>query len=69
MTHAPDDTKPIKVQIPVRQHIKLHSLRIVTDLGLSEMVQIAVANYLDLVKEEGDVDIDRMALEDQELGG
>lgn len=63
---APDDVKPMKVQLPVRQHIELHSLRVLTDRNISEIVRDAVARYLDLVKEDGAVDLDR--LEGSDLG-
>lgn len=55
MPRAPGDTKPLKVQLPLHQHVKLHSLRVLTDRNISDMVEIAVANYLDLVEEEGDI--------------
>lgn len=60
MSRAPDETKPMKVQLPLHQHVKLHSLRVLTDRSISDMVEIAVGNYVDLLREEGDAAVEEI---------
>lgn len=40
------ETKELKVQLPVRQHIRLHSLKILTDRTISETVAEALQFHL-----------------------
>lgn len=42
-----DDTKPLKVSLPLRLHIKLRSLKVLGHGTVSEMVTEAVESYLD----------------------
>lgn len=50
-----DERKEIKVKIPISQHIKLHSIRLMMEQTISESVQDALENYFALLKEqEGD---------------
>ncbi len=44
--------KSIKVKLPIRQHIKLHALKLFTANNISETVEIALDEYFD--RQEGD---------------
>lgn len=44
---ALDDTKPMKVSLPVRLHIQLRSLKVLGHGTVSELVTEAVEAYLD----------------------
>lgn len=48
-------TKPLKVSVPVKQHIDLHKLKILTGKNMSETVQDALEMYLDAIRENGGV--------------
>lgn len=48
----PDDKKRLKVKIPVSQHIKLHSVRLLHDQTLSESVRRALDHYFDVLADE-----------------
>lgn len=39
--------KSIKVKLPIRQHIKLHALKLVTENNISETVETALDEFLD----------------------
>lgn len=47
-----DERKEIKVKIPISQHIKLHSIRLMMEQTISESVQDALENYFALLKEQ-----------------
>lgn len=42
-----DEMKPLRVKIPLRLHIKLHTLRLLTGKNMSHTVQVALERYLD----------------------
>lgn len=42
-----DDTKPLKVSVPLRLHIKLRSLKVLGHGTVSELVTRAVEEYID----------------------
>lgn len=44
--------KSIKVKLPIRQHIKLHALKLFTENNISETVQIALDEFFE--RQEGD---------------
>lgn len=48
-------TKPLKVSVPLKQHIELHKLKILTGQNMSETVQDALEMYLDAIRENGGV--------------
>lgn len=50
-----DRTKPLKVSVPIKQHIDLHKLKILTGKNMSETVQDALEMYLDAIRENGGV--------------
>jgi hypothetical protein len=39
--------KSIKVKLPIRQHIKLHALKLVSENNISETVETALDEFLD----------------------
>jgi hypothetical protein len=39
--------KSIKVKLPIRQHIKLHALKLVTEDNISETVETALDEFLE----------------------
>jgi len=41
------DRKSIKVKLPIRQHIKLHAMKLFTENNISETVELAVDSYLE----------------------
>lgn len=41
------ERKSIKVKLPIRQHIKLHALKLVTENNISETVEEALDEFLD----------------------
>lgn len=45
--------KSIKVKLPIRQHIKLHALKLVTEDNISETVETALDDFFER-KEESD---------------
>lgn len=46
-------TKPLKVSVPLKQHIELHKLKILTGQNMSETVQDALEMYLDAIRDNG----------------
>lgn len=46
-------TKPLKVSVPLKQHIELHKLKILTGQNMSETVQDALKMYLDAIRDNG----------------
>lgn len=61
---ACDELKQVRVKIPVRQHIQLHSLRLLTDRTISEIVRDALDRWFeelpdDPLKLDGDGSIPR----------
>lgn len=51
-----DETKPLKVDIPIHQHIALRTVKLTTGRTLSEIVETAVADYVQALKDRGDLD-------------
>ncbi len=45
--------KSIKVKLPIRQHIKLHALKLFTENNISETVQIALDEFFERQEDEG----------------
>lgn len=41
------ERKSIKVKLPIRQHIKLHALKLVTENNISETVEEALDEFLE----------------------
>lgn len=52
-TRSLDEAKQIRVKITVRQHIRLHSLRLMTGRTISGIVCTALGLYLDRLEDEG----------------
>lgn len=48
----PDEQKEIKVKLPVRQHIKLHSIKLMMNQNISTTVERALEAYFDILREE-----------------
>lgn len=48
----PEELKEIKVKLPVRQHIKLHSIKLMMNQNISTTVEKALEAYFTLLKEE-----------------
>ncbi len=46
-----DKRKSIKVKLPLRQHIKLHALKLFTENNISETVEEAIDGYFEVLKE------------------
>lgn len=44
--------KSIKVKLPIRQHIKLHAMKLFTENNISETVELAVDAYLEEQEDE-----------------
>lgn len=49
-----DRRKALKVKVPVKQHIDLHTIKILTGKNMSETVTEAIALYIKTLKEEGE---------------
>jgi len=47
-----DARKSIKVKLPIRQHIKLHAMKLFGDDNISETVERALDVYFDKLKQE-----------------
>lgn len=47
-----DARKSIKVKLPIRQHIKLHALKLFTEKNISETVEKALDAYFTNMKDE-----------------
>lgn len=43
--------KSIKVKLPLRQHIKLHALKLFTENNISETVEEALDGYFEVLRE------------------
>lgn len=50
--HAKDLTarKSIKIKLPIRQHIKLHAMKLFTENNISETVEAALDDYFEKLK-------------------
>jgi len=46
------DAKEIKVRIPLDYHIKLHTVKVVSGVPISDTVKVALENYFEELKEE-----------------
>lgn len=59
--HAKDLTarKSIKIKLPLRQHIKLHAMKLFSENNISETVEAALDDYFEKLK----------AAEDGHVGG
>lgn len=62
--HAPkknmDARKSIKVKLPIRQHIKLHALKLFTEKNISETVEKALDTYFANMKDNEQEAVGRM---------
>ena len=52
--------KSIKVKLPIRQHIKLHALKLFTEKNISETVEKALDAYFTTMKEDEQQIVGRM---------
>ena len=52
--------KSIKVKLPIRQHIKLHALKLFTEKNISETVEKALDAYFTNMKEDEQAVVGRM---------
>lgn len=55
-----DARKSIKVKLPIRQHIKLHALKLFTEKNISETVEKALDQYFTQMKDADQEAIGRM---------
>lgn len=55
-----DARKSIKVKLPLRQHIKLHALKLFTEKNISETVEKALDAYFTTMKDSEQEAIGRM---------
>lgn len=55
-----DARKSIKVKLPLRQHIKLHALKLFTEKNISETVEKALDAYFKDMKETDQEAVGRM---------
>lgn len=55
-----DARKSIKVKLPLRQHIKLHALKLFTEKNISETVEKALDAYFTTMKDADQEAIGRM---------
>ena len=55
-----DARKSIKVKLPIRQHIKLHALKLFTEKNISETVEKALDAYFHTMKESDQEVVGRM---------
>lgn len=55
-----DARKSIKVKLPIRQHIKLHALKLFTEKNISETVEKALDHYFTQMKDTDQEAIGRM---------
>jgi len=46
-----EERKSIKVKLPLRQHVKLHALKLFTESNISETVERALDTYFETMKE------------------
>jgi hypothetical protein len=52
--------KSIKVKLPIRQHIKLHALKLFTEKNISETVEKALDAYFTTMKDDDQAVVGRM---------
>jgi hypothetical protein len=52
--------KSIKVKLPIRQHIKLHALKLFTEKNISETVEKALDTYFATMKDTDQAVVGRM---------
>ena len=55
-----DARKSIKVKLPIRQHIKLHALKLFTEKNISETVEKALDAYFTTMKDDDQAVVGRM---------
>lgn len=55
-----DARKSIKVKLPIRQHIKLHALKLFTEKNISETVEKALDAYFREMKQDEAAALGRM---------
>jgi len=55
-----DARKSIKVKLPIRQHIKLHALKLFTEKNISETVERALDHYFREMKDTDQEAVGRM---------
>lgn len=55
-----DARKSIKVKLPIRQHIKLHALKLFTEKNISETVERALDAYFTTMKDSDQEMVGRM---------
>jgi hypothetical protein len=46
------EDKEIKVRIPLDYHIKLHTVKVVSGIPISDTVKVALENYFEEIQEE-----------------
>jgi hypothetical protein len=49
--------KSIKVKLPIKQHIKLHALKLFTENNISETVEIALDEFFERQQDEGEASV------------
>lgn len=47
-----DESKRLKIQVPVRQHLRLHQIKVLEGQNLSESVRRALEMYFEHLEEE-----------------
>lgn len=55
-----DDRKPLKVSLPIRQHIRLRTLKLLTEQTISEITEDAVESYFEALGDAEDLDDDHL---------
>lgn len=65
----PEELKEIKVKLPVRQHIKLHSIKLMMNQNISDTVEEALEAYFALLKEEQTTEKDLDEIVDEAVVG
>lgn len=55
-----DARKSIKVKLPIRQHIKLHALKLFTEKNISETVEKALDHYFREMKDSDQEAVGKM---------
>src|SRR5205823_11873064 len=55
-----DARKSIKVKLPLRQHIKLHALKLFTEKNISETIEQALDTYFATMKDTDQAAVGRM---------
>ncbi|HUR68563.1 MAG TPA: hypothetical protein VM370_04895 [Candidatus Thermoplasmatota archaeon] len=64
-----DARKSIKVKLPIRQHIKLHALKLFTEKNISETVEKALDHYFREMKDTDAEAVGKMEANLQAQGG